>query len=323
MKIKYLFYGFGAEYVLNPLCKELAKRGEDCIEIDALSVKNSKNIIRKLSGQQVALVTSAHLLLDQKNFTDFYHTRNKFYSVLEIIVLLNPVRTIFIPHDLTQPFIQYESEYLNQFDFFLSPSEPYTSIYSQYIKTEEVGWIKYRASPSRRQGFGRQARLRSASPLRTINSNRAIWFLSDYVLHQKMGPEASFSKIAPVLKQNVAIKFPIWFDTPVFEFYFRKKGIEVYPAETNTIALIQNHDMIITNGLSSLIAESYLMGKTVINIMEGSHYGDMLPYLKSTFPEIVFIENITDFNKDIIPLKARPVSLKPFDMEKAIKLITK
>src|SRR3989344_7121413 len=177
MKTTYLFYGFGAEYVLHPVYEEMKKQEKNCLEVDALVVRDSRKLINALQKKDVVLVTSAHLLLDRKSFTDFYPTKNIFYGVAEIISLVKPIKTIFFPHDLTEPLIQYEIQYLNQLDLFLSPIEPFTSIYSQYVPTEEVGWIKYTNSPNqKRQKVPRKNR-------------KAIWFLSDFILYINMGIE--------------------------------------------------------------------------------------------------------------------------------------
>src|SRR3989344_7236880 len=114
----YLFYGFGSEYVLHPLYLELKKRGYDCCEIDALNIKNSKKIINQLIKKPVVFITSSHLLLDKINFKDFYPSENTFYNVLEILALIKPKKSIYIPHDLTQPLINKENYFLNQFDLF-------------------------------------------------------------------------------------------------------------------------------------------------------------------------------------------------------------
>lgn len=302
-KITYLFYGFGSEYVLHPLYEEMKKRGYECVEIDALQKKNSIDLMNQFIDTPVCFITSAHLLLDKKTFTDLYPNTNLFYGVLEIISLLKPVRSVYIPHDLTQPLIRNEKDFLNQFNIFLSPCEPFTSAYSHYCKTIEVGWIKYRQSDTK------------------IKRHKAVWFLSDFVLHQKMGKEQSFEKISPVLKQGIAIKFPQWMNYKEFEDYFSDQGIRVYPTSLNTIDLIKNHEIIITNGLSSIIAESYFLGKTTVNIMEGSHYGNNTKYLVELFPELCFVEKISDFHLQFIPKTKRTSVLKPFDMEKALRKI--
>ena len=305
MKKTFLFYGFGAEYVLHPIYEELIKKGETCIEIDALTIKNSRSMIKK----PVVLVTSAHLLLDQKSFTDYYPTDSKFYSVMEIISLINPLKSVFFPHDLTEPFIEYEDQYLNQLDLFLSPGEPFSTIYSQYVKTEEVGWIKYRSNQT-----PTYAKL-------TAKSGRAIWFLSDFILYLTMGMEKSYEVLAPILTQGVSVKLPLWQGSNEFEDYFTAKGVRMYPAVMNAVELIQQHDIILTNGLSSIIAESYYSGKTTVNITERSHYGNKMSVLKKNFPDLIFYENIVDFKLPEVPEKSRKPTLKPFDMDKAISFI--
>lgn len=305
MKPHYLLYGFGSEYVLHPLYEELKKLGFPCTEIDALSNPDSKKIVNALVGQPVIFITSAHFNLNEKNFRYFYSSENHFYGVLEILSLLKPVKSIFVPHDLTQPLIDYEKEYLNQFDLFCSPCEPFTSLYAHYCPTLELGWIKYK---------------KGNKPITTVNN--AIWFLSDFTLHLKMGVEKSYTCLEPILKQHVSIKFPTWPGTDEFEAYFSRNGINVVSNQENSIDLILAHDMILSNGLSSIIAESSFLGKTTVNIVEGSHYGKEQIYLQNLFPLLVFIEKIDDFDKKAIPIKQHPAVLKPFDMKSMIQFLS-
>ncbi|HLC94584.1 MAG TPA: hypothetical protein VJH96_03380 [Patescibacteria group bacterium] len=302
----FLFYGFGSEYVLHGLYKEMKKRKYICLEIDVLAVKDSTKMIQNLRGKQVVFVTSAHFLLNKKNFTEFYPNNNIFYGVLEIIQLIKPIKSVYIPHDLTQPVIDKEIEYLNQFDLFLTPTESFNSVFAEYCRTEEVGWIKL-SEHMRKIQFN--------------NSKTAIWLLSDYVLYLKMGKEASFKKLQPVLDQGVSIKFPFWMESESFTQYFKNKGVVVYSPQANSIELIMKHQIIITNGLSSINAESYLMGKTTINIEEGSHYGDSKTYLTELLPDIMFYEKISDFKLADIPILKKSCMLKPFNMKKTIELI--
>lgn len=302
-EVTFLFYGFGSEYILHPLYIEMSKRGNNCVEIDAFITKNSKILIDTLVGKTVVFITSAHLLLDKKNFTDFYPNTNTFYSVLEIISRLRPLRSIYIPHDLTQPLIRNERQFINQFDVFLTPCEPFTSAYEQYCNVIEVGWIKYRKQQSK-------------------SKKSAIWFLSDYVLYVKMGPEKSYRVLASIVQQGVAIKFPAWTDSNRFEQFFKKQGVHVYSSLENTVDLIQDHSIILTNGLSSIIAESYFLGKTTVNIVEGSHYGTDKEYLLDMFPQLIMIEKREDFQLSHIKIQKRESVLKPFDMERVIEVIT-
>ena len=225
---------------------------------------------------------------------------------MEVIGLLKPVRSVYIPHDLTQPLIAYEDYFLSQFDLFLSPCEPFTSAYASFCKTEEVGWAKYKKSVGEK----------------SLALNKAIWLLSDFILHIKMGKEKSFRFLESILAQGVAIKFPYWPGSDSFEKFFSNQGVKVYPAAENSIELILGHQIIITNGLSSIIAESYFLGKPTVNIIEGSHYGKERLLLSELFPDLLFVEKIKDFKLKNISIKNRQSILKPLNMKKAISLIT-
>lgn len=309
MKTLYLFYGFGCEYVLHDLFQAM-ENDYECLEIDVLTIPNSKKIINQLIGKSVVFVTSAHFLLDQSNFfnyyPNYYPNKNTFYGPLEIIALLKPIKSVYIPHDLTQPFIQYEDKFLNQFDLFLSPCEPYTSAYSLICPTAEVGWVKYHQLAT------------------TIKPrNKVIWFLSDFTLHVKMGKEKSYEINAPLLTQGVSLKFPVWNSADEFTQYYRMQGVDVYDPRVISYNLIKAHDIIITNGLSSIVAESYLIGKTTVNIMENSHYGaDGLQILQTNYPELQIYTTIQDVKINNILPTNQPCVLHPFDLPLTIKLIT-
>lgn len=286
----------------------MKKRGFKCIEIDASIVKNSRKIIDELRNKPIIFITSAHFLLDYVNYKDFYPTNNEFYGILDTISILKPKKSVFIPHDLTQPLIKMEKYFLNLFDLFISPCEPFTSIYSSYCRTVELGWVKYRDISDKKK---------------FLKKSKAVWFLSDFILHIKMGKEKSYELLSPIVKQGVAMKFP--FRPPYssqFEEYYSKMGIPVYSMHSNTIDLIKQHNIIITNGLSSTIAESYWFGKPTVNIMEGSYYGEDKAYLEELFPNLIFVKKIKDFNFNRIPAKKGDKILKPFDMQTAIELIT-
>lgn len=305
MNTTYLFYGFGAEYVLHPVYEAMKQHGHQCIEIDALTIADSKTQIENLQGSEVVFITSAHFLLNEKNFKYFYPTDNHFYGTLEVMALLKPKASVYVPHDLTQPLIDFEKDYLNQFTTFCSPCEPFTSVYSHYTQTREVGWIKYPQKPNT-----------------IIRKQGAIWFLSDFILHLNWGVEKSFKLLAPILRQGVSIKFPLWPGSDEFETYFSKNGTHVFPSKANSIDLIQAHDIVLTNGLSSVIAESYFLGKTTVNIMEGSHYGDRKPYLETLFPQLHFIETIREFDLRTIPVRKRAPVLKPFQMDHMVQFLS-
>ena len=305
MKTTFLFYGFGAEYVLHPVYQEMTQRGFDCLEIDPLQDTDSQEKIQRLKGNNIIFITSAHFLLNEKNFKYFYPSDNHFYGTLEVMSILKPRASIFIPHDISQRVIGYEKEYLNQFTAFCSPCEPFTSTYSHYTKTIETGWIKYKAKEKT-----------------ILRKHGAIWFLSDFILHLTWGVEKSYHFLQPVLSQGISIKFPQWPGSEEFEQYFTEKGVHVFPNKENSIDLILAHDIVLTNGLSSIIAESYFLGKTTVNIMEGSHYGDEKTYLETLFPQLHFIQTIQEFDLRNIHIQKREAVLKPFQMERMVQFLS-
>lgn len=306
-KIIYLFYGIGSEYVLHPIYEKMNQIGYVCIEIDCLKEKDSKKIIKSLRHKKIVFVTSYHLLLDNKNFHDFYSGEINFFGVLEIIQLLKPIKSIYIPHDLTQPLIDKEEKFINLFDIFISPCEPFTSIYSSICNTQEGGWIKY---------------LNDSNLKKQPILNKTVWFVSDFVTLYNYGIKSLFDFMKPIISQQVAVKFPSWKNSDKVEKFFIDQGVSVYKSTANSIGIIKKSDLIITNGLSSINAESYFMGKTTVNIKDRSHYGNFENYMKKLLPNIIYYNSPTEFKTKSIIIQNNEPILEPFKMKKVIKLIT-
>ncbi len=301
----FLFYGFGSEYVLHPLCVEMVKRGYDCFELDANRTPITKALIERFRSRDLVLITSAHFALDNRSFNEIYDTGKFYLSPLELISVLTPNTSVFVPHDLATPLVDIEPLLMDQFDLYLAPTSAHRYDVGR-CNCHVTGWIRYTRE----------------FPRDSYNTLNALWLFSDFGYHQhRFGVKKTFRKMEPVVRQGVAVKFPAWTGTRQYEDYFASKGVEIFPSETDTMELIHKHRVIVTNSESSVVAESYYYGKPTVNIIE-KYKGNKQRVLFNKLKQLTFIEDTAQF--DIAAIDTGHSStreLKPFDFAEAIKLL--
>lgn len=328
-ELTYLFYGHGCEYVLNPLYEEMKSQGYNCIEVDTLS-SDIESLLPSLKEQKLVFLTSAHLLLDHENFTYFYKTDHKIYSPIELLSILKPTLSVFMPHDLSSPVSYDEYPYLSLFDLCLLPWEGLNAL-NNYVDCVEVGWpktgialqeeskhppnnhlpINTSNSPLDPEGSPVYC---VTSPVNSKPSYPAIWFLSNLINHLDQGFEHLLKWIEPLTSQNVAIKLPQWTDIKAIEDRLTKAGVTVIPSDTNIFEAMDLTDTVISNGTSSIVTESCLYGKQTINIRSNCEFADS-KMLFSHLPEISFFDSPLEVLLTKPPSKNSECLLRPFSME--------
>ena len=249
----FLFFGYGAEYSLGPLYTHMKAQGDTCIEIDLLKSKDVIKKIKSLIGKEVIFITSSHFLLDEKNFSYHYKNTGNIYCPLEIISILNPVCSIYYPHDLTEPIKEEEIFYLHLFDLFLSPLNNLNYL-KKYIPMSYVGWIK-------------NVKKNAESLTAHINTSKKVFF-SVYQVHLNKGLDLYYKKYKSLFDLGVAVKLPYWSESEKFENYLINRGVNVYPNKMNSLEIMKENEIIYTQALSSTVLESSMLGKKIIYILD-------------------------------------------------------
>jgi hypothetical protein len=318
----YVFMGVGCEYVLKPLADFLRVQGCECLEIDLMATFSMD--WKRLANRPIVFITSAHL---DKGKERAHHGARisakcmpNLIAPLELLDILRPIKSIYIPHDLTLPLCHYEWQFIDQFDFFFNPI-PFFSVYSGLTEIKEMGWIKYMPGTT-------------TLPTDFVPQKKIIFVsLFDY-LQEIYGLAGLFQYFEPLLDENTAIKFPLWTNHQEVENYFRKHSpATVYEAEWNSVELMHYFDVIIGNHLSSVLMEAAFLNKKVV-CLESDIATPCPHYQRSVLgflPNIQFfpyfnplqITPLNDFLKTTLfsplPLDAL---LKPFDFAQAYAVIT-
>jgi hypothetical protein len=325
-ELTYLFYGHGCEYVLHPLFEEMNSLGYNCVEVDTLT-KDFEELLPSLKEKKLVFLTSAHFLLDHENFTHFYETNHKIYSPLELLSILHPTLSVFMPHDLSSPVSNDEFLYLSLFDLCLLPWEGLYFL-RNYVDCLVTGWPKAgicakNISNSKVSDFvnmkNAEDNVSAGEP-----SYQAVWFVSNITNHLERGFDHFLNWMSPLTSQNVAVKLPQWTNIEDVEAKLIKAGVTVIPSYTNIFKVMNHTSVVITNGTSSIVTESRLYGKKTINIRSDCELTDSRILFRN-LPDIYFVDSIKDLDlnefcqnskeqKYCTPLlsKLQPFSMKSF-----------
>lgn len=248
----FLFFGYGAEYSLHPLFLYMTRMKDHCIEVDLLTHPNPITALKELRGQEIVLITSAHLLYDYNNFS-FYRTDREIVSVLHLISTLKPTVSVFYPHDYQDPIKIEEFSYLPLFDLLLWPFLNPDQRLKNLVKTKVVGWIKDVPNSDKR-----------ITKIR--DHGRWVFFLGAYQYYLNAGFEKFFLDFSSLLSTGIAVKLPRWHENDLFEIDLAHRGVKVYPSDANSISIMRENDVIVTHALSSVTREACDLGKHVIYI---------------------------------------------------------
>jgi hypothetical protein len=265
MKYHVITSGVASEYVLKDLCRFLSNEGWGILEFDfATFTGDPYRELNNYQGNNIVYITSAHINITRRSSyvsaPFLLKSYPNYLSPLEIMSILKPSVSIYIPHDLLSPFGETsinDFNYLSLFDFVLSPypALPLQLTVGEKTKVIESGWIKF-ASPA--STFFKKNKINIAILPSFIES-----------LISKFGAHGTAEYFLPLLNEGVRIKFPHWKDVHLVEDVLGK----FFPAcliksTTNSTELIQWADIVIANGASSIHAEANYLGKPSICLLD-------------------------------------------------------
>lgn len=266
--MKILTSGVDSEYVLTELCGHLRSSGHDVTELDFGQITEpAENLLAPHINKDVIYITSAHSNLTLDNAKHLVPIFNKHYpnylSPLEIINKVNPKISIYIPHDLLTPFGDTnlnEFRFLDLFDYILTPfsSQSLQAVLARQTKVIEAGWIKH-------SGLAYS----SKSPEAPAKARVTLFITMFEHLRWKYGEEGLVDYFAPLIRDNVKVKLPVWRGANQVETIFNARFIaSIIPAAECSIRAILDADIVLCNGASSIHAEAILMGRPTICLLD-------------------------------------------------------
>ncbi|MFZ5826819.1 MAG: hypothetical protein ACOY94_21215 [Bacillota bacterium] len=311
----YLFFGYGAgsEYVLTPLADRMARLGHTVVELDLMATHDPDKVLKGLIGREVVFVTSAHLFLDHHNMHRIYRQPGRAVSALEVMDLLQPARSYYYPHDLVTPVLDEDSRWLSLFDALLSPL-PHLGHLERFTRVVEVGWVK---------------KTKWLTPRPANRPPRIVHTLSNFSHFRSMGLDRMYEFWRPLWELGVEVKLPYWPGSDECEAYLKERSIGVVPAATPIFDLLDQCDVAITNGNSSVNVEASLSGRSTINILDATLPKTVLQRSLAGFPglQVLSVDQGAAAVYEIVQgrrvLPLHDDRLHPFDFDTAIQTVTR
>ena len=269
MRKKIITSGVDSEYVIGPLAQYLRDNGWDVFEMDFGTFNVDPHaLLEQLAGEDLAYITSAHTNVTRQ-FADamaptFLQYPN-YLSPLEIFELFKPKISFYIPHDLLTPYGDVnlnEYRFLDLFDYVLSPfsAAPLQATLGAKTKVIQAGWIRH---------AGRTPLLNSSKASDEAEPKVALFVTMIDYLRTCHGDQGVVDYFKPLLGKNVRIKLPAWHGIERIE----KLLDEAFPgcvvsAQTSSIDLISDADIVVCNGVSSIHVEAGLMGRPAVCLLD-------------------------------------------------------
>lgn len=307
----YLFFGDGGEYTLHPLYQHMQQQGFHCEEIDLKNSPDPCAEICRLKGENIVFLTSAHPFKSRRIKEQTYHTDlANTLTAIEIMRYLKPVKSVFYPHDLNDGMNNYDARWFSLFDLFLSPL-PTNAHARRFCKEYAVvGWIKKEHTTPKLTG-----------------SIKAAHAFSETSYYYRNGMDLMYETFSPVWQQDVKVKmYNDWIADPLNQ-YLESKGISYYDPACNIYQLIDENQIVITDGGSSVNIEASLAGRMVINLLIPAYSEDQAKELLTGLPNAVALKPedaaqlLSDIRSGKKPLLAGEEIMKPFDYSLAVKSI--
>lgn len=302
----FVFFGAESEYVLHPLYLEMQSRGHDCVELHALPGKGIADDLIAVTAnpRPKALITSAHFDWDARYMMAQMEVPDC-PALVEIIAMLDPAFVTYYPHDLSQPMLTTESAKLGLIDLYLAPTR-LEHMFSPYTNVQTVGWIKAPDNldnPQDRWG-------------------RGLWLTMslEYILVEH-GTQNTLGLINDWLNDWLWIKFPPYPQFDAIEAALTDRGVNIVDRNMTPPAAARHFDFVVTNGESSVVRESALMGVTTYLVTDIGLFGEESRRNLWQFADLPNVHAVPNLKSIPDGVTKSPPQMLPFDMNAAIDVI--
>ncbi|MFT5489496.1 MAG: hypothetical protein ACI9JL_002044 [Paracoccaceae bacterium] len=302
----FVFFGAESEYVLHPMFSEMTKRGHRCAELHATPEHSIAGELASVIADPApkVLVTSSHFSWDDRYMMSAMGVPDC-PALVEIIAALQPIYTVYYPHDLSQPLLTNETSCLPLIDLYLAAT-PLERMFSRGTHVKEVGWIKTPSDigvPADRWG-------------------RGLWLTMsmEYILVEN-GTEKTLGYIEKWLHDWLSIKFAPFPQFAELEGILTDRGINIIDHNMTPPDAARHFDFVVTNGESSVVRESAMMGIPTYIVTGIGLFGKTSSRNIWQFNDLKNVHIVETL--DDIPDETRhtPPTMLPFDMDTAIDAI--
>ncbi len=308
--------GYGSTYVLAPIAAYMKEKGFKVVEINPYYDKNYIEKIEEVKGKEIIFITSYHLHMDRYNYTQSGGNKNnESIAPLEIMEYLNPIKSVFYPHDLDEFMLEEELKWCNLFDVILVPyiNNCYYKLKYLCPRVECVGWIKKNRTYE----------------LKTLGEECSPIYFPSNIFPQLslLGVEGLAGLWDKSIDKRIPIKLHENKDLEMLSLKLRQIGFSVMDSQKTVFDMIEYFDLIIGNGVSTVIYEAALSGGRAISILDDIESEKKYRNKLKNFPNVKLLryeeikDYLKDLNKDNDSITVREDQLPCFDYERAMNLI--
>jgi hypothetical protein len=278
---RYLLVGAASEFSLRPLADELRLRGAPVRLVDLAEEPVGPSSAPPGDGPLV-LVTSQHLAMTGQVYDAYSRITTHVASPQALKLAVGADLMVYVPHDLAEPVLAWETPLLALFDLFVAPD--HSSWWaSAHVPTVVGGWV------------GSTGAERVSPPKEVLD--RGILFISsvNWLMSRGGGPFLVES-LQRTLEHGLAVKLPLWPGIESLSEALTATGARVVDPQLSASALIQHAPLVVTTAAGSIVAEASLAGHRPVCVLPPgaqAQFGaqlaafDVLTCRDDEFPELV------------------------------------
>lgn len=249
--MRFVFHGIGSEYPFHSFASYVRHQGHDVLEIDMYQNGWRELINTFCLGGSYTLVTSHHPYMDDYRHQIEFGTNADIDSTPEFISKWRPANIFYVPHDIVEPIKDEEIFFIKNFTALLMPDSKWKWL-DDRTQIFDVGFIK------------------------NVDDSQAkytdITFLpSEIAFYLRVGWVHFYNNFSDILELKPRIKLPFFPGTQEIENRLIELDCEVVDSSASSTSLISRSQIVVSNGLSSIIGESSLAGVRTICVMDDIH----------------------------------------------------
>lgn len=301
MQAELYFFGLAGEFVLGAVVKELRKRGWLCHEFDFIdhqALPRLSALVQSSRAPRIVL-SSQHPAYSMAHYAPLIKDASYIPTLSEVCAIVEPIRTFLFAHDLSDPMHSDEVQALREATALFVPTDGFWWL-SRYTSVINAGWPKLIAG--------------SALP----PAERKIAVLpTDVGTYTLLEPQV-FARVFSGLSESAfAFKLPFFSKTDLLSDALEALGGVPIDPKSSSIDVIQGHEIIISNGLSSIVTEAALLGKDTICLIDGIHMGSEQRRRFMRYPSVLLVDpdGLAAALRSTDRARAWPAKLKPFDVD--------
>ena len=267
-----VFVGYASEYPFRDLAKQLRSIGVNVAELD-MSCSHWRSFVPGIMTHSTRILfSSQHPYMGKKEYEHIFGIKDDVLNLSGIIDLIEPSASYFVPHDLVTPIKKHEVPALALINGAFMPNTSFTHI-RDVVEVFDAGWIGALAF--------------STAPVKPHSFTVSV-LPSEIGYFQRRGLDRFLEMFGPLFAFKPIFKLPRMKGLDHLSDALTRLGVNLAPSETPAEHVIACSDVVVSNGLSSVLAEASYFGRMPVCIIDGIHSESLQRQYLSSTPDVVY-----------------------------------